>query len=68
MFADDLTTYCATQTVDQLTQKIQAISNRLQAWAKFNSMVIHPGKTKIIILSHTISLFGEIANQTGWKH
>jgi len=51
MFADDLTTYCATQTVDQLTQKIQAISNRLQAWAKFNGMVIHPGKTKIIIVS-----------------
>jgi len=31
MFADDLTTYCAAQTVDQLTQKIQVISNRLQA-------------------------------------
>ena len=51
MFADDTTQFSVAKTVDHLIPKIQEAANRLQNWSTLNGMVIHPGKTKVMIVS-----------------
>ena len=63
MFADDTTAFCIAENIDQLTPKIQEISSRLQNWSTLNGMVIHPGKTKVMILSKK-KIVGPIQNIT----
>lgn len=51
MFADDTNGITIASNYDILIAQIQDLCNRLQKWAKLNGMIIHPGKTKIIVLS-----------------
>ena len=51
MFADDTTVASIADTVDELIPKIQMAANQVQNWSLFNGMVIHPGKTKVMIIS-----------------
>ena len=51
MFADDTTGYCYGSNVDSVMSNLQKLCNSLYKWAKRNGMVIHPGKTKTMLLS-----------------
>jgi len=51
MFADDTTAFCDASDIDILTTKLQHLCNNMSNWAEKNGMVIHPGKTKVLILS-----------------
>jgi len=51
MFADDTTAFCFASDMDILTRKLQHFRNNMSNWAEKNGMVIHPGKTKVLILS-----------------
>ena len=51
MFADDTTVASIADTVDELIPKIQMAANQVQNWSLFNGMVIHPGKTKVMVIS-----------------
>jgi len=51
MFADDTNTFCFASGIDILTRKLQHLCNNMNNWAEKNGMVIHPGKTKVLILS-----------------
>jgi len=51
MFADDTNGLSVAPTFDQLITQLQALANRLLRWASENGMIIHPGKTKVIVFS-----------------
>jgi len=51
LFADDTTVFCSAFNLDELTQKLQMLSNHMLDWSKKNGMVIHPGKNKVMIIT-----------------
>lgn len=51
MFADDTTAITYSKSFDELLSNLQCLANRLNDWSHLNGMVIHPGKTKVIIMS-----------------
>ena len=51
MFADDTNCISVAPTYDQLIAQLQALANRLLKWASENGMIIHPGKTKVIVFA-----------------
>ena len=51
MFADDTNGVSVAPTFDQLIAQLQALANRLSKWAYENGMIIHPGKTKVIVFA-----------------
>eukprot|EP00111_Clytia_hemisphaerica_P018171 TCONS_00053739-protein len=51
MFAYDTTESSVADTIDELIPKIQAAANKLHNWSALNGMIIHPGKTKTMIIS-----------------
>ena len=63
MFADDTTEFSIADSIDKLIPKIQKASNSLHNWSILNSMVIHPGKTKVMIVSKR-KFIGPIQNIT----
>ena len=52
MFADDSTSYCISETVDNLTILLQEAMNSLFKWAQINGKKIQPDKTEIVIIQH----------------
>ena len=51
MFADDTNGVSVAPTFDELMEKLQVLANRLLKWASENGMIIHPGKTKVMVFS-----------------
>ena len=51
MFADDTSASTSAPTYDELFIRLKSLATRLEDWSLLNGMVIHPGKTKIIIFS-----------------
>ena len=51
LFADDSTAYEIGSTIDEATAKMQVTANNLYQYACKNSLTIHPGKCKLLIIS-----------------
>ena len=51
MFADDTTIHTADKCVTSLSQRLQQSLCEVSAWCKDNSMIIHPVKTKSMVIA-----------------
>ena len=51
MFADDTIAYCSSTCFPDLINNLQLTIKELHFWATLNGMVIHPGKSKIMLMS-----------------
>jgi len=54
MFADDTTAFCISGSVDSVMIKIDCMVSKISKWANVNGLSIHPGKSKIMILSSKV--------------
>ena len=54
MFADDTNGITIALNYDSLIAQLQNLANRLLEWALLNGMIIHPGKTKVIVFSRKL--------------
>ena len=52
MFADDTNGITTAPSYDLLIAQLQHLAAQLHDWSYQNGMIIHPGKTKIIVFSH----------------
>ena len=62
LYADDTTTYCVGESVDQVTTTLNKALEELALWCKHNSLVPHPKKCDGIILkrNHFICPLGSL--------
>ena len=51
MFADDTTSFCFGTSTDIVLDKLQLMANEINQWANNNNLFIHPGKSKIMLMS-----------------
>lgn len=51
MFADDTSLHTADKELASVNSKLQSSLNIVQTWCNHNSMVLHPGKTKAIVIT-----------------
>ena len=52
MFADDTIAYCSSTYFPDVINNLQLTIKELHSWAILNGMVIHPGKSKIMLISN----------------
>ena len=51
MFANDTTSFCFGTSTDIVLDKLQLMANEINQWANNNNLFIHPGKSKIMLIS-----------------
>ena len=51
LFADDTTLHCSASTIPQIQNYLQKSLNNVTQWCQDNLMLLHPGKTKSMIIT-----------------